>query len=65
MPDGEEHPETRSAWNSLGTVYRCQGRFAEAEWLIGKAIAVESRTLGPKHPQTLVAMTAMAILYEV
>ena len=36
--------------NNLAVLYHAQGRYAEAELLYQRALAIYEKTLGPEHP---------------
>ena len=36
--------------NDLAVLYRAQGRYAEAEPLSNRALAISEKALGPEHP---------------
>jgi tetratricopeptide (TPR) repeat protein len=46
--------------SNLANVLCFQGRLDEAEALYGRALAVQERTLGREHTQTLVSVTGVA-----
>jgi tetratricopeptide (TPR) repeat protein len=43
---GPEHPDVAQSLNNLGELYRIQGRYAEAEPLLKRALAIRERVLG-------------------
>ena len=47
---GEQDPRLARTLNALGEVYRTQGKYAEAEPLYLRAIAIAEKALGPEHP---------------
>jgi tetratricopeptide (TPR) repeat protein len=49
---GEEHPDTATSLNNLATLYQDQGKYAEAEPLLVRALAICERVLGKAHPLT-------------
>ena len=49
--------------NNLGEVYRLQGRYAEAEPLYERALAVRETALGPEHSDVAQSLSGLAILY--
>ena len=49
--------------NNLARAVLDQGKFAQAEPLLVKALEVSRRDLGEEHPDTLAAMNNLAQLY--
>ncbi len=47
---GEQDPRLARTLNALGEVYRTQGKYAEAEPLYRRALAIWEKALGPEHP---------------
>jgi hypothetical protein len=50
---GDEHPDTLATQRALGVLRVSQFREPEGEDLLNKVIAVQERTLGPVHEETL------------
>ena len=48
----------------LGTLYRRQGRFAQAEPVFRRAQAIGEKVLGPEHPQVAASIVDLASLYR-
>jgi len=48
--------------NNLGLLYRAQGKYAEAEPLYRRALAIAEKTLGPGHPDLAVVLRGLAAL---
>jgi hypothetical protein len=48
----------------LASTYRKQGRWREAEHLEVLVVEARKRTLGKKHPQTLMSMDNLASTYR-
>ena len=46
------HPDTASSFNNLAVLYKTQGKYAEAEPLYQRALAISEQQLGWEHPQT-------------
>ena len=61
---GAEHPDTLASVNNLGALYRCEGKYADAEPLLKKALDGRSRVLGAEHPLTLLSMKELAVLRQ-
>ncbi len=55
MRFGPQDPRLATSLNNLAGLYRAQGKYAEAEPLYKRALAIGEKTLGPEHPH--VAMT--------
>ena len=47
---GPEHPNVASGLNNLAKFYYAQGKYAEAEPLFKRALAIWEKALGPEHP---------------
>ena len=47
---GLEHPHVATSLNSLSALYHAQGRYAEAEPLLNRSLAIREKMLGPEHP---------------
>ena len=43
---------SRPVLNNLAELYRSQGRYAEAEPLYKRALAIEEKARGPEHPMS-------------
>ncbi|CUS14517.1 unnamed protein product, partial [Tuber aestivum] len=50
---GEDHPETLSAMDSLGTAYLSLGEPAKSEEILRRTVDLSTEKLGEKHPDTL------------
>ena len=50
--------------NNLALVYEDQGRYAEAEPLLKRSLAVEEKSLGPDNPDLGPALNNLALVYE-
>jgi tetratricopeptide (TPR) repeat protein len=48
--------------NNLAALYRDQGRYAEAEPLYQRALAIWEEALGPEHPNVATALENYAAL---
>jgi eukaryotic-like serine/threonine-protein kinase len=49
---GEEHPDTVESMYYLGSLYRAQGRYAQAEPIWTKVLEIRRRMLRPQHSDT-------------
>ena len=54
---GEEHPDTVQSLNNLG-------RYAEAEPLHQRSLAIKEKALGPEHPAVATSLNSLALLYQ-
>ncbi|MGC9946764.1 MAG: serine/threonine-protein kinase [Bryobacteraceae bacterium] len=61
---GVENPKTLRAGSLLAEAVYNQGRYAEAEALIGPVLNVQRRVLRPEHPDTLRSMYDLAIIHR-
>lgn len=61
--NGENNPFFAKATADLGWFYRTAGRYAEAEPLLTKALAIREQTLGFDHPDYIRNKEELAILY--
>jgi tetratricopeptide (TPR) repeat protein len=50
--------------NNLAALYDDQGRYADAEPLYKRALAVWEKALGPDHPDVATALNNLAQLYK-
>ena len=50
--------------NNLAELYRATGRYAEAEPLFQRALAIGEKTLGPEHPNLAIRLNNLAMLYQ-
>ena len=46
---GGEHPDVATSLNTLASLYQEQGRYAEAEPLNKRALAIREKVLGGEH----------------
>ena len=60
---GPDDPTTATLLNNLATLYRVQGRYAEAEPLMKRAFAIREKELGPEHPDVGESLNNLALLY--
>ena len=51
--------------NNLALLYKAQCRYAEAEPLYQRALAIREKALGPQHPDLANSLNNLAILYQV
>ena len=50
--------------NILALLYRAQGRYAQAEPLYNRSLAIREKTLGPDHPDVAATLENMEALYR-
>ncbi len=48
--------------NNLGDLYHAQGKYAEAEPLLKRALAIVEKALGPEHPDVAASLENYAAL---
>ena len=61
---GPSTPTWARALNNLAALYRAQGRYAEAEPLYRRSLAIREKALGPEHPDVGTALNNLALLYQ-
>lgn len=61
---GSDHRETLTAVHNLGIVRQDQGRMAEAETVLRRALEGRSATLAPDDKDTLATLSALGNLYR-
>ena len=59
---GLDHPYTATFLNDLAELYSAQGRYAEAEPLYKRSLAIVENALGPEHPKADQALEYYAVL---
>jgi hypothetical protein len=59
---GPDHISTLETVNNLGTLYRDQGKLAEAEQMYQRALLGLQNSLGSEHPSTMIVMNNMKML---
>ena len=57
---GPQHPDLATALGNLALVYRDQGKFAQAERLYRRALAIRERSLGADHVLVADSLDALA-----
>ena len=63
-PLGPDHPDVANSLNILGFLYLLQGRYADAEPLLKRALAIGEKALGPDHPGCRSFADNLASLYD-
>ena len=61
---GPDHPDVAGSLNNLASLYRAQGRYAQAEPLYQRSLAIVDKALGPDHPHVAANLENMAVLYR-
>ena len=59
---GPEHPDVAKSLHNLAGLYKAQGRYAEAESLYKRALAIFEHALGPEHPHVAASLENYAAL---
>jgi CHAT domain-containing protein/tetratricopeptide (TPR) repeat protein len=59
-----EHPYVAQSLSDLAEVYRAQGRYADAEPLYRRALAIFEKARGYDQPNVAIALHNLAVLYE-
>ncbi len=60
---GPEDPRLATSLNNLALLYGARGRYAEAEPLYQRALAISEKALGPEHPHVAASLNNLALLY--
>ena len=58
---GEGHPDTATSYNNLAVTLRAQGKYAEAEAMHRRALAIRLKALGEDHPDTATSYNNLAV----
>ncbi len=61
---GPQAPRLATSLNNLAELYRAQGKYAEAEPLHKRALAISEKALGPEHPHVATSLNNLAALYN-
>jgi tetratricopeptide (TPR) repeat protein len=61
---GADNLRVASMQNNLAALYRQQKRYAEAEPLYLRAIAIREKALGPEHPDVALTLNNLAALHD-
>ena len=69
MPWALKEPAGRShsldlTLNNLAVLYYDQGRYAEAEPLHSRALAISEKVLGPKHPNLAPTLNGLGVIFR-
>ena len=60
---GSDDPRLATSLNNLAALYRLQGRYAEAEPLYKRSLAIVEKALGPEHPHLAIGLDNLGQLY--
>ncbi len=60
---GEQDPRLAASLNNLAALYDTQGKYAQAEPLYRRALAIREKVLGPEHPAVATSLNNLAGLY--
>lgn len=61
---GEEHPNTGSSYNNLGTVHFTEGQIEKAQDYYTKALHIYVTKLGANHPNTATIYSNLGHIYN-
>ena len=61
---GPDHPDVATSLNNLALLYYEQGRYADAEPLYKRSLAIREKAVGPDHPDAAAALDNLAWLYD-
>ena len=61
---GPEDPRLAATLNTLAVLYHTQKKYAQAESLYQRALAIDEQVLGPLHPSTAIDLNNLAELYH-
>jgi len=61
---GPDHPETLGTLTQIEAVLRHEGRYAEAEPVTRRALAVSTAVLGQRHPDTITSLSNHAFVLQ-
>ena len=54
----------RASLNTLSLLYQAQGRYADAEQLYKRSLAIQEKVFGPDYPDIAAALNGLASLYQ-
>jgi len=61
---GDQDPRLATVLNNLASLFDAQGKYAEAEPLYQRALAIDEKALGPEHPDTAIDLNNLGGLYH-
>ncbi len=59
---GEQDPRLATSLNNLAVLYYAQGKYAQAEPLYQRSLAIREKALGPEHPNVATVLENYAAL---
>ena len=59
-----QDPRLYTSLNNLAELHRVQGKYAEAEPLYKRSLAILEKALGPEHPHVATSLNNLALLYN-
>jgi tetratricopeptide (TPR) repeat protein len=59
---GPDHPDVAQSLNNIALLYHARGRYAEAEPLYQRSLAIWEKSLGPRHPNVAQSLENYAAL---
>ena len=59
---GPDHADVATGLNNLANLYSAQGRYAQAEPLYQRSLAIDEQALGPEHPGVATSLENYAAL---
>ncbi len=61
---GPDHPTVATSLNNLAELLKTIGRYAEAEPLCRRALAIDEKAQGPNHPAVSIDLNNLAVLLD-
>jgi len=61
---GPQNPRLATSLNNLAVLYEAQGKYAEAEPLYKRSLAIWEKALGPNHPHVATGLNNLALLFK-
>ena len=61
---GPDHPQVAIGLKNLGVLYDEQGKYAQAEPLYKRSVAIVEKVLGPEHPDVAQGLNNLAVFYD-
>ena len=61
---GLEDPRLATSLNNLASLYQAQRKYAQAELLFERALAIREKSLGPEHPDLATSLNNLGSLYH-
>jgi CHAT domain-containing protein/tetratricopeptide (TPR) repeat protein len=61
---GRENPQLATSIYNLAGLYQEQGRYAEAEPLLKRSLAISEKAFGPEHPDVASSLNNLASVYH-